>query len=379
MAEESGQEKTEDPTGKRLSDARGEGQVPRSKELNTFIILIASSAALILTGRNMVAGLGEIMRTGFMLEREEIFDRQALVRHFGDAMLDAAGLLWPLVLILVVASVIGPVSVSGWAFSGKALQPRLEKLNPVKGIARLFGVQGLVELLKSIVKFLLLIGITILLFIQALPHLAGLGNESLRAGIVHGGWIIMFAFLVLSASVGLIALIDVPFQLWDHKRKLKMTRQEVKDEMKDIEGRPEVKNRIRALQMEAARGRMMEEVPKADVIVTNPTHYAVALRYEQQGDSAPKVVAKGMNLVAAHIRNLANGSGVIIVSAPPLARALYHSTELDSEIPDGLFVAVAQVLAYVYQLKAARSGAQVLPELPQDLPIPNEYRVDESR
>ncbi len=375
MAEETGQERTEDPTGKRLSDARQKGQVARSKELSTFIILIVGSVAIFLFGNRGVTGLGQLMRGQFKLDRTDIFDKSSLIQHFGGVMQQAIEVVWPFLLLMVIASFVGPLSISGWLFSLSSMQPKLEKFDPIKGLGKMFGVRSLVELLKSIVKILLLFGVTATLFTQSISDFVGLSGEPLHLAITHGGHLIGFSFFILCATVGLIAIIDVPFQLWDFKRNMKMTLQEVKDEMKDSEGQPEVKNRIRSLQMELAQGRMMDEVPKADVIVTNPTHYAVALKYDQQSADAPKVVAKGMNLVAAHIRNLANGSRVPIISAPPLARALYFSTELDTEIPNGLFLAVAQVLAYVYQLKSARIAGNEAPEMPRDLPIPDEYKV----
>jgi len=375
MAEETGQERTEDPTGKRLSDARQKGQVARSKELSTFIILIVGSVAIFLFGNRGVTGLGQLMRGQFKLDRTDIFDKSSLIQHFGGVMQQAIEVVWPFLLLMVIASFVGPLSISGWLFSLSSMQPKLEKFDPIKGLGKMFGVRSLVELLKSIVKILLLFGVTATLFTQSISDFVGLSGEPLHLAITHGGHLIGFSFFILCATVGLIAIIDVPFQLWDFKRNMKMTLQEVKDEMKDSEGQPEVKNRIRSLQMELAQGRMMDEVPNADVIVTNPTHYAVALKYDQQSADAPKVVAKGMNLVAAHIRNLANGSRVPIISAPPLARALYFSTELDTEIPNGLFLAVAQVLAYVYQLKSARIAGNEAPEMPRDLPIPDEYKV----
>ncbi len=375
MAEDSGQERTEEPTGKRLSDAKDKGQVARSRELNTFIVLVVGSIGILAFGHYVTESLWTIMREQFQLSRSEIFDPTALVRHFGRVMWSAGTMLAPFLVVMVIAALVGPLALGGWSFSFESLQPKFEKMDPIKGVARLFGVRGLIELVKSLLKFLLIFGITVGLFLAHFKDFVGLNGEPFVVAIKHGADLIGFSLVVLSASVGLIALIDVPFQLWDHKKKLKMTRQEIKDEMKDTDGRPEIKSRIRSLQMELAQSRIMEEVPKADVIITNPTHFAVALKYEHDQSAAPRVVAKGADLIAAHIRNLANASKIPVVSAPPLTRAIYHSTELDSEIPEGLYLAVAQVLAYVYQLRSAYEHGTLEPEMPIDLPIPDEYKV----
>jgi flagellar biosynthesis protein FlhB len=374
MAEDSGQERGEEPTSKRLTDAREKGQVARSRELNTFVVLIAGSALLVFLGAGAAASLEELMRAEFQIARADMFNDDALIAHFGKVMFKAAGIIAPFLLILVIAACAGPLGLGGWAFSLESMQPNWEKINPLKGLARMFGVHGLAELLKSLLKFFLIFGVTVGLWKLYLHEFVGLANEPFDTAIPHGTRLIGWSFLILSAAVGLIAAADVPFQLWEHKRKLKMTMQEVKEELKETDGRPEVKRRIRSLQMEIAQGRMMEEVPNADVIVTNPTHFAVAMKYEQWRAGAPRVVAKGRDLVAAHIRNLALGAKVPIVTAPPLARALYRSTEIGDEIPEGLFLAVAQVLAYVYQLRAAEFGDARAPAMPSEISIPKEYR-----
>lgn len=374
MAEDSEQERSEEPSAKRLSDAREKGQIARSRELNTFVVLIVGSALLVLSGKRAASGLLALMHAEFKISRAEIFDDQALVTHFAGVMLKALEILAPFLGVMVAAALAGPLGLGGWVFNLEAIKPRWEKIDPLKGFARIFGLYGLIELMKSLLKICLIFGVTGVLVRLYLNDFVGLAAESIAAAIPHGAWLIGWSFVLLSAAAGVVAATDVPFQLWDHRRKLKMTLQELKDEIKESDGRPEVKRRIRSLQMQLAQGRMMEEVPKADVIVTNPTHFAVALKYEQGGAGAPRVVAKGRDLVAAHIRNLAMGARVPIVHAPVLARALHRSTEIGSEIPEGLFLAVAQVLAYVYQLKSAESGNGRAPSLPSDFPIPDEYR-----
>lgn len=377
MAEDSGQEKTEQPTSKRLEDARKKGQIPRSRELNTFVVLITASSLMLVLGEQMGSGLADIMREQFQISRETIFDPASPVLHLRRVMIDGVLVIAPFIAVMVVAAIAAPLALGGWAFSWDALQPKLEKLDPVKGIPRLFALRGLIELIKALLKFLLIFLVTYLLFKSLFGKFMGLSAEPMEQAIGHALHLIAISFLLLSASLLVIAMFDVPFQLWDHSRKLKMTLQEIKDEMKETDGSPEVKGKIRRLQMEMAQKRMMDEVPKADVIVTNPSHYAVALRYEQQGSGAPLLVAKGVDLIAAQIRNRATGADVPLVAAPPLARALYYSTELGKEIPQGLYLAVAQVLAYVYQLQTARQHGWDEPLPPGDLPVPDDYQQHE--
>jgi len=374
MAEDSGQEKTEEPTGKRLDDARKKGQIARSRELNTFVMLITSAALFLMVGERMGASLIEMMQTQFQLSRESIFDPLAVVLHFKRVMFDGVMLVAPFMAVLVIAAIAAPLALGGWVFSWEALEPKFEKLDPIKGIPRLFALRGLIELVKALLKFLLIFAVAMLLFRAFLQELLGLGAEPLEQSIGHGLHVIALCYLLLSASLIVVVMFDVPYQLWDHAKKLKMTLQEIKDEMKETEGSPEVKGRLRRMQMEMAQNRMMAEVPKADVIVTNPSHYAVALKYDPNSSGAPKLVAKGVDLMAAQIRNLAASAKVPMLASPPLARALYYSTDLDKEIPQGLYLAVAQVLAYIYQLKTARQNHWDEPLPPGDIKVPDEFK-----
>jgi len=373
VAEETGQEKSEEPTAKKLEDSRKKGQIARSRELNTVVMLLSGATGMIFLGDNIAEGLWQLMEGQFSLERDAIFDEKAVVRHFDHAITDALMMIAPFLGLMLAAAFVGPIFMGGWSFSAESMAPKLEKLDPIKGLGRIFAVRGLVELAKALLKFILVAGATVLLFNYYINDFLGLPREELEKAIPHIADLVMLAFLLLSASLLLVVAVDVPFQLWDHRRKLKMTLQEVKDEMKETDGRPEVKSKIRSMQIEMAQGRMMEEVPKADVIVTNPTHYAIALRYDQNGSGAPRVVAKGTELIAAKIRNLGLNAGVTLVAAPPLARAIYYSTKIDQEIPAGLYLAVAQVLAYVYQVEAANSQGSEMPTPPVDLEIPKEY------
>ena len=376
MAEDSDQEKTEEPTSKRLEDAQKKGQIARSRELNTFVMLITSAVLLLMLGERMGNSLLVIMRAQFQLSREIIFDPHSPVIYFKQNFIDGVMLIAPFIAVMVVAAIVAPLALGGWVFSWEALAPKLEKLDPVKGISRMFALRGLIELIKALLKFLLIFIVAVILFRHFLKELTGLGAEPLDLAISHALNIISICFLVLSASLIVVALIDVPYQLWDHNKKLKMTLQEIKDESKESEGSPEVKSRQRRLQMDMAQNRMMTEVPKADVIITNPSHYAVALKYDQNSNGAPKLVAKGVDLIAAQIRLLASGADVPLVASPPLARALYYSTEIDKEIPKELYLAVAQVLAYIYQLKIARENNWDEPLPPGNIKVPDNFRQD---
>ncbi|MGZ4956656.1 MAG: flagellar biosynthesis protein FlhB [Methylobacter sp.] len=369
-------DKTEDPTGKRLADARKKGQIPRSRELNTFVILMASATMLLTQGGTIGNGLLKIMRTTFQLSRAVIFDPDSITLYLKQAMIDTVMLLAPFMAVMVVVAIVTPISMGGWVFSWEAIAFNPSKMNPIAGIARIFAIRGLVELFKALLKILLVFAVAVALYRSFIGELLGLGGESPIHSIGHALDIIGTCILLLSSSLILVVMIDVPYQLWDHSKNMKMSKQEIKDENKDAEGSPEVKGRQRRMQMETAQRRMMEEVPKADVIVTNPSHYAVALKYDQNSNSAPKLVAKGVDLIAAQIRNAAIGSGVPLVASPPLARALYYSTELDREIPQGLYLAVAQILAYVYQLKAAQKNDWRAPLPPENINVPDEFKQD---
>jgi flagellar biosynthetic protein FlhB len=374
MAEDSDQEKTEEPTSKRLEDAQKKGQIARSRELNTFVMLMTSAALLLMLGEKMGNSLLTMMRTQFQLSRKIIFDPASPVIYFKQLMIDGVMLMAPFIAVLVIAAIVAPLALGGWVFSWEAITPKFEKLDPIKGIARMFALHGLIELIKALLKFLLILVVAVVLSRHFLNELIGLGTEPLGQSIRHALNIVGICFLELSASLIVVVMFDVPYQLWDHSKKLKMTLQEIKDEHKESEGSPEVKARQRRIQMSMAQNRMMTEVPKADVIVTNPSHYAVALKYDPNSNGAPTLVAKGVDLMAAQIRSLATGANVPLVASPPLARALYYSTEIDKEIPAGLYLAVAQVLAYVYQLKTARQNHWDAPLPPGDIKVPDEFK-----
>ncbi|WP_207062440.1 flagellar biosynthesis protein FlhB [Motiliproteus sp. SC1-56] len=377
MAEsESGQEKTEEPTAKRLQDAREKGDIARSKELTTTVLLMAAAAGLMVFGTQIAADLEGMMKYNFALSRQDVFDPALIFRHLGDS---AAEMLWSLsgfFLMVVIAALVGPTALGGWNFSSQALAPKFSRINPLAGLKRMFSMKALVELAKALAKFLLVGALCVLILLQQQNDLLAMGYEAVVPAMKHGMEVFGWAFLLMCATLILIAAVDVPFQLYDHNKKLKMTLQEVKDEMKNTEGKPEVKGRIRQLQREMSQRRMMGEVPEADVVITNPTHFSVALKYAEGGEGAPVLVAKGQDQIALKIREVAREHEVAIVEAPALARALYFNTELDEEIPESLFVAVAQVLAYVYQLKRYRQHRGPRPGDLGEIPVPSELRQE---
>lgn len=350
---ETGQEKTEQPTPKRLADARKKGQVPRSRELTAAGVMLSAGAALWLFGQHMAHGVGTVMRNGFTLERATLFDDTALFRAFETAIVDALTVLAPFLLVVVIAAIATPALLGGWSFSAKAMAFKAEKLNPLKGLKRIFGPNGLMELLKALAKFVLIGSVAVFLLRAISGEILSLSTQPLMSALGHAAQLLLTALLTVSAPLLIIAAIDAPFQLFQHTKQLKMTRQEVRDENKETEGNPEVKGRIRSLQQEQANRRMMEEVPSADVVITNPTHFAVALRYDPVNMGAPRVVAKGADELARRIRESAGEHGVPMMRAPPLARALYRSTDLNQEIPARLYAAVAQVLTWVFALRRA--------------------------
>ncbi|MDT8403917.1 flagellar biosynthesis protein FlhB [Sulfuriflexus sp.] len=376
MAEKGGQERTEQPTPKRLNDAREKGQIARSRELNTTAVLMTGAAGMLFLGDNLMQGISGVMAQGLTVERPHIFDTAAMLQLLEARSIDALLTLVPLFTLLVVAAFLSPMVLGGFSFSTKALAFKWDKLDPIKGLGRVFAVRGLVELLKALGKFLIIGGVTVTYLWFHIDDFLQLGGMGIEDALARVGDLLFWSFLAISSALIMITLLDVPFQLWDHNRQLMMTMQEVKDENKETEGHPEVKQHVRNLQQQMAERRMMQDVPNADVVVTNPSHYAVALKYDQNSMGAPRVIAKGADLIAAEIRNVAHKHNVPVATAPPLTRALFYSTELNDEIPAGLYLAVAQVLAYIYQLRERRSyKPNTTIELP-DVDIPDDLRHD---
>ncbi len=377
MAEsESGADKSEEPTEKRLRESREKGQLARSRELSTVAVTLGGIGGLLASGGGLAQTLMAMMQGTFELSRETLLDEGAMVRLLMGSGLMALEAIMPLLIALLIASIVGPVALGGWLFSAKAMAPKASRMNPAAGLKRMFSTKALVELLKALGKFLVVLGVALLVLSAYQDDLLSIAKQPLDLAIMHSVEIVGWCALWMACGLIIIAAVDVPFQLWDNKQKLMMTKQEVKDEYKDSEGKPEVKSRIRQLQREAAQRRMMQAVPEADVVITNPTHFAVALKYDAAKGGAPRLVAKGSDFLALKIREIAQEHRVTVLESPALARAVYYSTELDQEIPAGLYLAVAQVLAYVYQLRQYRSGKGRRPDPLNNLPIPPDLRRD---
>lgn len=372
MAEDSDLERTEPASQKRLDEARERGQVPRSPELTTFAVLLAAGGSMMFLGRDLVHSLESVMASSLTLDRAVAFTPQLMMTRLHDAMALALLSFAPYFLVVLLVAMAAPLLVSGWLFTLDAVAPQFSRINPVSGLKRIFSTHGLVELAKAIAKTLVIGGVAVWIMNREIEPILGLLAEPSRSAMGHLGDLLVVAFLFVVGAFALVVVIDVPFQIWDHHRQLRMTKEEVKQEFKESEGDPQIKARIRQLQREQARRRMMSEVPKADVVVTNPTHFAVALRYREGTMRAPVVVAKGSERVAERIIELARENAVPVLRAAPLARALHAHGELQREIPAALYGAVAEVLAYVYQLSRHRLEGGPAPEAPEYIAVPPE-------
>jgi flagellar biosynthesis protein FlhB len=352
MAEsEMGGEKTEDPSARRLQEARERGQIPRSRELTIFATMIGGSATLMAIGGSLATHMSQMMRRGLSIDEQALSDTHSMVVSLDAAALSAVKALVPLFGSLIGLILLASVILGGWNFSPTALAPDFSRMSPLAGIKRVFGLQGLSELGKALLKLLLVGGVCAGIVSWLFGDVLALGHMTPRAAVGRGAGLLSTAFIWLCASLALVAIVDVPLQLFQFKRALKMTRQEVRDEAKELDGRPEIKQRIRQMQQTLARRRMMHKVPTADVVLVNPTHFAVALKYDPLKMRAPQVLAKGADLVAQNIRRIAEENRVPVFESPKLTRALYKSTDLNKEIPTGLYVAVAQVLSYIFRVR----------------------------
>ncbi|MCG9756915.1 flagellar biosynthesis protein FlhB [Shewanella insulae] len=369
------QEKTEEATPRRREQAREKGQVARSKELGTSAVLMSAAVGFAVIGPSLGESLMSVMTNLFTMSRQEIYDTNSLFNIWMMVFSELAIPMASFVLFLALVAFLGNVVLGGITFSAKAFMPKGNKMNPISGFKRMFGVQALVELTKGIAKFSVVALMAYLLLSYYFTDILTLSQGHLPGNVYNALDLLVWMFILLCSSTVIIVVIDVPFQIWNHNKQLRMTKQEIKDEYKDTEGQPEVKGRVRQMQREMAQRRMMAEVPNADVIVVNPEHYAVAVKYDVTKAAAPYVLAKGVDDVAFKIREIAREHDVAIVSAPPLARAIYHTTKIDQEIPEGLFTAVAQVLAYVFQLRQyQQKGGKRPTPIPVNQPIPDELK-----
>ncbi len=370
MAEESDLEKTEQPTPRRLEQAREEGQVPQSRDLSTFLVLISGVLGLWVMGGWIGNRLLSVLRHGWSFERSMAFDTHLMLENLLFLLSQTLLTILPLFVLLMFAALGAPILLGGFVFSSKVLTLKPERMNPLKGLGRMFSLQSLVELVKAVLKAAVVGTMGVIAVWREKEHVFTLVTQSLQSAIPDFFQTLIFAALLIVLGLALIAMVDVPFQLWQYHRKLRMTKDEVKRENKEQEGDPHLKARIRSMQREMARRRMMAEVPKADVVVTNPTHFSVALKYDAERMSAPVVVAKGRGEVALRIREIAAEHKVPVLEAPPLARALYAHCELEEAVPAALYTAVAEVMAYVYQLNKWLEKGGIAPVAPEKLPVP---------
>lgn len=377
MAEnENGQDKTEDPTEKKIRDSRAEGQIARSKELTTLVVMLMGAGGLLVFGSGIAQMMVALMRNNFTITRETIMDTTFMGKMLLSSGEHALVVVLPFLIAMLVAAVVGPIMLGGWLFATKSLMPKFSRMNPAAGLKRMFSPNALVELLKSFAKFLIILAVALVVLAKERNDLVSIAHEPLEQAIIHSLLVVGWSSFWMACGLFFIAAADVPFQLYQAHKKLLMTKQEVRDEYKNSEGSPEVKQRIRQLQREMSHRRMMAAIPEADVIITNPTHFAVAIKYDPEQGGAPMLLAKGTDLVALKIREIGAHNQILILESAALARSIYYSTELDQEIPAGLYLAVAQVLAYVYQIRQFHAGRAKRPDPLGDVPIPSDLWRD---
>ena len=382
MSQSGDQEKTEEPTSRKLEKAREEGQVARSTELPAASVTIAALGMLYLTGDTLIHKMAEAFVSGFNFDRKLVHSPNLLPAIFGHEVLESFILIAPLMLLTITSAIASSGATGGFLFSTKAIAPKASKLNPLNGLKRMFGTKALVELVKALLKFGLVAGVVTWVLYDNVSTLNNIGKMAFEPAMAVAGQLLAKSALIMACALILIAAIDVPFQRWEFMKSMRMSIQDIKDEMKDMEGRPEVKAQIRRRQREMANRRMIDNVKDADVVITNPEHFAVALSYDPNGDSAPVLLAKGTDEVAARIRAEAEKHGIEIFRAPPLARALYFTTDLDQPVPEDLYYAVAQVIAYVFNLASIRPGAPPLqrpqPKVPKNMQFDSNGQLEEA-
>ena len=375
------QEKTEEPTARRLSKAREEGQIARSTEITIAASVISVAIYIYLFGSSLLGNVANIFARGLVFDSLAVLEPQVAAGRLADAMVEALLTILPILILTGVVVLVCSGLIGGYNFSWKSLQPKASKFNPIAGFKRMFGIQALVNLGKSIAKFLLVGGVTYLLIDASITEFAEISLMALEPGLTASASIITMAFLVASSTLIIIALIDAPYQVYQHNQKMKMSLKEVKDERKDTEGSPEVKQRIRQKQREVSAARMLEAIAEADVVITNPEHFAVALAYDPSSEDPPKVVAKGTDIMAERIRERAGEEGVPLFQSPVLARALFFTTEIEAFIPEPLFEAVAQVIAYIFNINSINRSSNLrdkpVPRVPDNMVFDSEGRQSE--
>jgi flagellar biosynthetic protein FlhB len=369
--------KTEQPTARRLERARDEGTVVRAHGAAAAGVVMAGAIALSWGGALFLNRLELSLRLGLSADPAAVRDRARLLAAAGPIVAPGLKAILALAVVLIAAALFANLAVGGWIFSAQPLVPDPSRISPIAGLRRLLSRDAGAEMLKALVKFVAIAAIAAWLIRSWAPAFVLLAAESWPHALQHAAVLWTWMFLSLAAGLAGISVLEIPYELWSHRNRLKMTRQELRDELRDLEGSPQTKRRIKTLRLRFARMRMMAEVPRADVVVVNPEHYAAALRYREGEMRAPRLVAKGTGLVALRIREIARDHGVPIIEAARLARAICRFVELEDEIPTSLYPPVAEVLAYVYRLRLARETGAPPPPLPQDgrFEAPGEFAV----
>jgi len=375
MAEEQGQEKTEEPTARKLTQARERGELPRSPDFGGAMEVLVICLLMFFLGAEIIDGFAEMLKTGLSFNRAQIDDVQDLPLMAGSRFVEGLWAVKWILLASIVVALLASTLNGGFNFSGKAAAPKLSKLNPLNGLKRMFGAQAWVGLLRNLLKFCAIAAVLGVVLWTRRAEMIAMSRDSFEMMVTSGASLALVTFTLVSAAVAAIAMLDVPYQRWSYLRRMRMTLQEVRDEMKEIEGRPEVKRQIRRKQRELSRGRMLDKVKDADVVIVNPSEFAVALEYDESRSAVPMVLAKGRGEIAKSIKERATLAGVPIVSSPPLARAIYFTTEIEDPIPEGLYRAVASILAYVFRLSALTPDLET-PDVPRPVLAP-EFMFDE--
>ncbi|MDB2533245.1 flagellar biosynthesis protein FlhB [Porticoccaceae bacterium] len=374
--QDTSEERSEEPTAKRLEKAQEDGQVARSQELGVAAMMIGIACFMYLFGGFLLTRLSEVFVSGFVFDRKSVFSDNLLPATFGSQALESLLVMVPIFALAVVIALGAAGALGGFIFSLKALAPKASKINPLAGFKRMFGMKAVVDLTKALTKFTLVGGVLFLVVSQSFDRFIALGFMDVGPAMAEAGKIIAGGTVLVTLTLIIAAAIDVPYQIYEFNKKMKMTKQEVKDEFKDTEGRPEVKAQIRRKQREMAMGQMMEAVADADVIIVNPEHFAVALSYDPSSDGAPVLVAKGVDFIAQGIREKAAETGVPLFQSPTLARALYFTTDINQSVPESLYYAVAQVIAYVFSLNSVGRGGGAAEKPQPEVPAGMRYNTD---
>ena len=372
MAEESDLEKTEQASSKRLDQAYREGDVPRSRELQTCALLFTAGLSIWILGSHLNSALASMLSAGLTFDSKLAFNTDSTLASLSGQVIDLLIAFSPLGLALIIVALAAPVLVGGWNFSTELLIPKITRLDPIKGFGNLFSTNSLVELAKAMAKATLIGFVAYFMIAADFAQLVALSLVPLEVGVAETGLFLVKSFIFIVGALVAIALVDVPYQLYQYAEKHKMSREELKQEGKEDNGSPEIKAKIRQQQRAMSRRRMMSQVQKADVVITNPTHYSVAIQYKEGDMKAPVLLAKGSDAVALRIRELAKEHDILILESPKLARAIYAHTELDSEIPEALYLAVAEILAFVFQVKSFNGRSGAYPTQPHNIVVPDE-------